>query len=99
MSLSRLTLLLFVTLQVADGLITYGAASLFGTAAEGNPILAGWMHILGIGPAILLAKLAACAAGVLLYWRGVQTALAALTVLYAFGAVIPWLRILSTSTW
>ena len=95
MSLPRLTLLLFLTFQVADGLITYGAATLFGTAAEGNPIIAAWMRMVGIGPALLLAKLASCAGGVLLYWRGVHGWLAAVTVLYAVGAVIPWLHVLS----
>lgn len=40
MSLPRLTLLLFLTLQLADGAMTYGAATVFGTSAEANPILA-----------------------------------------------------------
>jgi hypothetical protein len=99
MSVPRLTLLLFITFQAADGLITYSVASLFGTAAEGNPIIAVWMQILGIGPALLLAKLMACAGGVLLYRRGVQTPLALVTALYGFGAIIPWLRVLSQNFW
>jgi type IV secretory pathway VirB6-like protein len=97
MSFSRLTLLLFLTLQVADGAITYGAASIFGTGAEGNPILATWMQIAGIGPTLVAAKLLACGAGLLLYYhyhRG-HVVLAALNVCYAFGAVLPWLRALS----
>ncbi len=95
MSYSRLTLLLFLTFQIADGAITYGAASIFGAPAEGNPILATWMHIAGIGPTLVAAKLLACGCGILLYYRRGHFVLAALTVSYAFGAVLPWLRALS----
>ena len=95
LSPARLTLLLFLAFQLADGALTYGAASLFGTTAEGNPIIATWMHILGIGPALVLAKVGSAAAGILLYSRGVHVALAAVTAFYAFGAVIPWLHVLS----
>jgi hypothetical protein len=95
MSLSRLTLLLFLTFQVADGAITYGAASIFGTPAEGNPILATWMQIAGIGPTLIVAKLLACGGGLLLYYRRGHLVLGALTISYAFGAVLPWLRMLS----
>jgi hypothetical protein len=95
MSFARLTLLLFLTFQVADGAITYGAASIFGTHAEGNPILATWMQIAGIGPTLVTAKLLACGCGIFLYQRRGYVILAILTVSYALGAVIPWLRTLS----
>jgi Na+/melibiose symporter-like transporter len=99
LSLSRLTLLLFLAFQAADGLMTYGAASVFGTAAEGNPIIATWMQLLGVGPTLVLAKLASSAGGILLYWRGVHLALAGVTAFYAFGAVIPWLTVLAAGAW
>jgi hypothetical protein len=95
MSLSRLTLLVFLTFQVADGAMTYGAVSIFGAPAEGNPILATWMHIAGIGPTLLVAKLLACGCGILLYYRRGHFTLAALTVSYGCVAVVPWLRTLS----
>jgi hypothetical protein len=97
-SLTRLTFSVFLVLQAADGLMTYGAASVFGAAAEGNPFLALWMESFGIGPALLAAKLLACACGLLLYWRGVHRPLAVLTALYTFGAVIPWLYLLASGT-
>lgn len=95
MSLSRLTLLVFLTFQIADGAMTYGAASIFGAHVEGNPILATWMHVAGIGPTLLAAKLLACGCGILLYYRRGHVWLAALTLSYGLAAVLPWLRALS----
>jgi hypothetical protein len=51
-----------------------------------------------VGPTLVLAKLASSAGGILLYWRRVHLALAAVTAFYAFAAVIPWLSVLS-GTW
>jgi hypothetical protein len=95
MSPGRLVFAVFIVLQVADGLITYGAVSIFGGAAEGNPLLQTWIHIAGAGPALFSAKLLACGCGALLYVRGVERTLAALTGLYLVGAIGPWLHLLS----
>lgn len=94
-SFGRVVLALFVLCQASDGLLTYLAVNSFGHAVEGNPILATWMTIAGAGPTILIAKVAACACGLVLYAHGTYRALASLTVLYLFGAVCPWLYILS----
>ena len=99
LSFSRLTLLIFLTFQAADGLMTYGVASLFGPAVEGNPLIATGMDIMGVGPALLFAKVASSAGGSLLYARGVHFWLAGCTAFYAFGAVIPWLRVLAGDVW
>jgi hypothetical protein len=93
--LNRLTLAVFVVLQVADGLITYEAVKIFGTAAEGNQLLAVWMGLLGLGPALLGAKLLACGCAGVLHVYGVRSALFGLTVFYAVAAVVPWLRSLA----
>ena len=98
MSLSRLSLLIFLVLQAADGAITYGAVQVWGPAAEGNPLLTLMIALVGVGPALLVAKGIACGGGLLLYTRGVHRVLAALTALYAFTAVIPWLRVLLIGT-
>lgn len=95
MSGARLIFAVFLVFQVSDGLLTYGAVSIFGPAAEGNPILAMWIQLAGAGPALFGAKLLACACGTLLYVLDVRRTLAALTVLYLVGAVGPWLHILS----
>ena len=88
-------LIFFVLLQLADGVLTYAAVQRFGTSAEGNPILATWIVITGTGPALIGAKLIACACGGVLYVTGVHRVLAALSALYLFAAVMPWLQILS----
>ena len=92
---AKVTLALFVLLQASDGLLTYMAVSAFGHAVEANPILATWMAVAGTGATLLIAKVTACACGLLLYARGTHRALASLTALYLFGAVGPWLYVLS----
>jgi hypothetical protein len=92
----QLWLAVFVVLQVADGLMTYAAVGVFGPQAEGNPLLLVWMGMLGYGPALVGAKALACGCGVILYVFGVNRVLASLTALYLFGAVMPWLQVLSS---
>ena len=92
---SRLIFAVFLVLQVADGLITYAAVSIFGGAAEGNPLLAASMEVAGAGPTLFVAKLLACGCGTLLYALRIHRTLAALTGLYGVGAIGPWLHVLS----
>ncbi|HYB93325.1 MAG TPA: DUF5658 family protein [Vicinamibacterales bacterium] len=92
----RLWLAIFIVLQLADGVLTYAAVERFGAAAEGNPILATWIVLTGSGPALVGAKLLACACGGVLYAAGVHGVLMALSALYLFAAVMPWLHIFST---
>ncbi len=94
----RALLIVFIVLQAADGLLTYAALERFGTAAEGNPILATWIMLTGSGTALIGAKTLACMCGTVLYWAGVYHVLAGLSVLYLFGAVVPWLRIFAQLT-
>jgi hypothetical protein len=91
----RVWLVIFVLLQLADGVLTYAAVGRFGPSAEGNPILATWIMITGAMPAVLGAKLVACACGGVLYAAGVHQVLAGLSTLYLFAAVLPWLHIFS----
>ena len=92
----RLTLALFVVLQLADGLITFGAVRIFGAAVEANPILEMWIHLVGPGAALLGAKGVACGGAVVLYALDRLRILAGLTgVLLAYG-VVPWLVQLAT---
>lgn len=95
MSPGRLVLTVFVVLQIADGLISYGAVSVFGIGAEGNPLIQSWIHLAGAGPALFGAKLLACGCGAVLYLLHIRRTLAWLTAFYFVAAVGPWLLILS----
>ena len=92
----RLWLAIFVLLQLVDGVLTYAAVDRFGASAEGNPILATWIVITGAFPALLGAKLLACACGGVLYAAGVHRVLMTLSALYLFAAVVPWIQIFSS---
>ena len=96
MAPGRLIFAVFVVLQVADGLITAAAVAMFGPAVEANQLIATWMGLIGPVPALVGAKVLACACGAVLYVLHVTRVLAGLTLLYLFVAVIPWLRILSS---
>ena len=91
----RLWFAIFVVLQLADGILTYAAVQQFGSAAEGNPIVATWIVLTGAAPALVGAKLLACACGGVLYVAGVHRVLAGLSALYLLAAVVPWLQIMS----
>jgi hypothetical protein len=95
MAYARLTFLIFLVLQAADGAITYAAVNLFGLSAEANPILTAWICLVGAGPALMIGKSLAIACGLLLYVRGVHRTLALLNLLYIVVALAPWLRLLS----
>ena len=94
---ARLILMLFLVFQAVDGLITYEVAALFGPSAEANQLLAIWIGVAGLGPALFGAKLMASGCGMILYRCGAHTALASVTGLYLVGAVLPWLHVLSVS--
>jgi hypothetical protein len=96
-SFARLTLATFVLCQATDGLLTYFAVSIFGHTIEANPILATWMTIAGAGPTLVVAKVAACGCGLVLYAHGTHRALASLTALYLLIAVGPWLYLLTVT--
>lgn len=94
----RVWFVIFVALQIADGVLTYAAVERFGATAEGNPILATWIMITGVVPALLAAKLLACACGGVLYAAGVHRVLIGLSALYFFAAVVPWVHVFSVTS-
>src|SRR6476660_10233245 len=96
MLVSRAVLLLFLLTQAGDGVLTYTAVRAYGIAAEGNMVLATWMALVGPFPTLLVAKMVAGGGGVLLYTRGVHRTLAALTLLYVRGAIVPWILVFQT---
>jgi hypothetical protein len=89
----QLVIALFLIAQVCDGLLTYAAVGMFGTVAEGNPLIVAWMGLVGPGSALLGAKVLAIGCGLMLYAIGTYRVLLGLTVFYGAAAVGPWLAI------
>jgi hypothetical protein len=89
----QLTAALFLIAQVTDGVLTYAALQYFGPAAEGNPLLAIWIGLIGPGSTIVGAKMLAIGCGIILYAVALHRVLLALTIFYAAAAVGPWLAI------
>jgi hypothetical protein len=54
------------------------------------------MAIVGPAPTLLVAKMVAAGAGVLVYRHGLHGVLATLTAVYAVAAVVPWIQIYAT---
>lgn len=101
--LSRLTctvafgnavIVLFFIAQALDGGLTYVGVRAFGPGVEANPLLVWLMQVVGEGPALAGAKLAAAGFGIFLHLASVHRALALLTALYLSAAVFPWMGLL-----
>ena len=88
-------LALFAAVQVADGVMTFSAVERYGSAIEGNPLLAFAMGAYGAAPALVGAKMLAIALAVVLHVRTRHAAVAVLTAAYVFAALAPWAWILS----
>jgi hypothetical protein len=89
-----IAVLAFLLTQLFDGVFTYVGVTSFGVGIEGNPVMAQLMLLLGYGPALLLAKLAAAALGIVLHLGRVHGAVAFLAGFYLVAAVLPWAAIL-----
>lgn len=84
----------FLLTQILDGVLTYVGVSIFGVAAEGNPILAWLMASYGEVIALTGAKVVAALCGVALYLLAVDRLLAVLTLVYIGAALVPWALVL-----
>jgi hypothetical protein len=85
---------LFAAVQLADGVLTLAGVARFGPAVESNPILALSMSALGAGTSLWIAKTVAVVLATLLHGARYHLALALLTVLYVFVALLPWTSLL-----
>ena len=85
---------LFAAVQIADVSLTLDGIGRFGSAIEANPVLAWAMSLLGAGVTLWGAKVLALLCGAVLYKRERHLILTLLTILYVFGAVVPWSMIL-----
>lgn len=88
-------LVFFAAIQVADGMMTVAGAAQYGTSIEANPLLFFLFGAVGTGVTIVGMKLFAIVCATLLHLREKYSALAILTVVYLFAAIVPWTVILA----
>ena len=91
----RAALIAFFATQLFDGMLTYVGVATFGPTAEGTPIVATYLSVLGAGTALIAVKTFASACAILLYFNQRHRELAALAILYGAAAVWPWMTLLS----
>ena len=84
----------FLIAQACDGVFTYVGVATYGPRAEGNPLLAWLMAVLGSGAGLAAAKGAAGAFGIALHLVSVHRVVAALAIFYLAVAVVPWIGVL-----
>lgn len=89
--------LVFVLAQALDGVLTYVGVSSVGHMTEGNPLVAGLVGSLGLGPALVSAKLWACGLGAALHLSGTHRLVALLAAVYFVAAIVPWTAILAVA--
>ena len=89
-----LVILLFITVQVLDGTMTYTGVRVFGRAIEANPLLYWLMQSLGDGAGLAVAKTVALGLGAFLHLASVHRAVAVLVAIYLAAAVGPWTHLL-----
>jgi hypothetical protein len=86
-----IVVLLFLVAQCLDGGFTYLGISFWGPGVEGNPLISSAVSYAGLGLGLAGAKLFAVALGIALHIGRVHNALALLTGIYVFGAIVPWM--------
>ena len=89
------TLALFAAIQLADGALTAAGIAQFGPHIEGNPLIDLAAQSIGVGGAIVGAKVLAVFFGTVLYLQARHLALALLTVGYVVAAIVPWMFVLA----
>ena len=89
-----LALALFLLAPACDGVLTYVGVRTFGMAAEGNPLVAWLMTVMGHGAGLAAAKVTAGGLGIALHLSDVHGAVAVLAGFYLVVAVGPWIALL-----
>jgi hypothetical protein len=89
------TLALFAAIQLADGVLTASGIAQFGPHIEGNPLIDLAARGVGVGAALVGAKVFAVFCATVLHLQSRHLTLALLTVGYVAGAIVPWTLLLA----
>ena len=88
-------LLAFLGAQFFDGAFTYVGVHHFGVGIEANPIVGWYIAALGIGYALIAAKVVAVACAAVLHVFARHCLIGVLTILYLGMAIKPWVHLLA----
>jgi hypothetical protein len=88
-----LVILVFLSVQALDGVLTYVGMVVTGVG-EGNPIVHHSMQAIGMGGGLAAAKLVAAGCAILLHVLAFHRMLALLTIVYIACAILPWTWVL-----
>jgi len=83
-------LALFAAVQALDAALTWTGIIRFGAGVEANPLLALSFAYIGAGATLGVAKLFAIGCAFVLHVRSHYLVLSVLTLLYVYGAIVPW---------
>ena len=89
--------IVFVLTQALDGVLTYIGVTSVAHVTEGNPLVAGLVATVGLGPGLFSAKLWACGLGAALHLSGTHRLVALLAAIYFLAAIIPWTALLTVA--
>ena len=81
---------LFLSVQLADGILTSIGVARYGTGVEANPLLVHSMASYGSWTTLVAAKIVAILGGSVLHVYAYDFVLVALTAGYVFATVLPW---------
>jgi hypothetical protein len=84
-----IVVVLFLIAQLLDGVFSYLGIGAFGVS-EGNPLIAHYIHYVGLGASLTAAKILAVVCAMVLHLLGFHRVLACLTLLYLSLAILPW---------
>ena len=90
--------IVFLVAQALDGVLTYIGVTSAGRVSEGNPLVAGLVAVVGLGPGLFSAKIWACGLGAALHLTGAHRLIALLTAVYFFAAIVPWTALIALAS-
>ncbi len=82
--------LVFLFVQLLDGVFTYLGVTIWGPGIEANPIVSSTVALVGLGAGLATAKLLAVGLGIVLHLRRVHNLVALLTAMDSCAAISPW---------
>jgi hypothetical protein len=86
----NLSIVLFLLMQAADGVLSYVGIKFYGVEVEGNPLAAQLMAYAGHGLGLVMMKIGASVAGIGLHLFEIDKPVFFLAVFYFLVAVSPW---------